>query len=62
MLESEGIDLDVVEDRASVTNSDYWSSCFKFLDDVQDKEYDKLSPKQRDWVDSIVRDMIEYTA
>lgn len=62
MLEAEGIELDVIEDRGSISKLNYWKSCFEFLDDVQDKDYDSLSTGQSNWVDKIIKDMIEYTA
>jgi len=60
MLENDCIDLDAIEERS--LRSDYWSSCFDFLSEVEDKEYEKLSIKQKEWVDKIIIDMIEYTA
>ena len=33
---------------------DYWESCYKFVEQIQDKEVSFLSSKQRDWLDKIV--------
>lgn len=61
-LKVENITLEDVEHHAFEANpdSDYWESSYNFIKQQYNRHYTFLSQKQKDWVDRIIEDMVEY--
>jgi hypothetical protein len=57
-FESEKIDLEMLDERYG--ESDYWNSCFDFVEERWSTEIQNLSQKQAAWLSRIQEDMIEY--
>ncbi len=45
------IDQDILEELSE--SNEYWKKCLKFYNEVKDKLYNELTPKQIDWLDRI---------
>lgn len=46
----EAFEIDLDELTLKAEDSDYWSSCLKFYDQVKDKTLMEISKKQYDWL------------
>jgi len=57
-FEAEKIDLEMLDERYG--ESDYWNSCFDFVEEKWSTEIQNLSQKQAAWLSRIQEDMIEY--
>lgn len=51
------VDLDDVLERVDI--NEWWSKSYDFLGEVWERDWDSLTPKQRNWVDRIVRSVLD---